>query len=159
MPQIIKIILVSDNHGDLDSINYIKETYQDADYFIHCGDACVPPYLMDGFAIVQGNNDPYNSYPNFKVLEIGKHRIYVSHGHHDIFFGDLSSLKSKAELHNCDIVCYGHSHITNDVTIDGIRFLNPGSIRSNRDGSKPSYMIITLKDDEVDVTQCYYEKA
>ena len=52
----VKIVVVSDNHGMVEPIDYVRETHRDCDYFIHCGDADMPSYLLDGFAVVQGNN-------------------------------------------------------------------------------------------------------
>lgn len=159
MTRSIKVVIVSDNHGDLDALTYVKEKHSDADYFIHCGDAALPPYLLDGFAVVQGNNDLYNTFPSFRVLEIGNHRLYVVHGHHDLFFGSLSQLKSKADLNHCNIVCFGHTHSYQEIEAEGVLFLNPGSIHHNRDGTKPSYMIVTFHDDDIKVQRMTYEKT
>jgi predicted phosphodiesterase len=42
-------------------------------------------------------------------------------------------------------VIFGHSHQTEDTTIDGIRILNPGSISYPRDTNK-SYMEISINE-------------
>ena len=34
-----EIVLVSDNHGQRKPLEYLKENYPVADYFIHCGDS------------------------------------------------------------------------------------------------------------------------
>ena len=57
MGKTITVILVSDNHGFRKPLEYIKMKHSDADYFFHCGDTELPPYEMEGFAVVQGNND------------------------------------------------------------------------------------------------------
>ena len=157
MPGVIKIVLVSDNHGLRHPLEYLRTKYTDADYFLHCGDAELPVYEMAGFAVVQGNNDPYGSYPQRRILEIGEHRILMVHGHRDMIFGQFGMLAEKARTFGCDIVCFGHTHIPFDKTIKGIRVLNPGSIWRNRDGSKPSYMILTLDGPDVYVEKCIYQ--
>ena len=151
MGKTITVILVSDNHGFRKPLEYIKMKHSDADYFFHCGDTELPPYEMEGFAVVQGNNDYYSQYPLRKVLEIGAHRILLTHGHRDMIFGQYKMLAERAKAFGCDIVCFGHTHISYDGEIDGIRILNPGSVWRNRDGTKPSYMVITLSGPDIHV--------
>ena len=158
MSDVIKIILVSDNHGLRHPLEFLRKHYKDADYFLHCGDTELPVYEMDGFAVVHGNNDPYGSFPMRRVLEIGEHRILMVHGHRDLIFGQFAMLADRAKSFDCDIVCFGHTHIPFDQTIKGVRVLNPGSIWRNRDGSKPSYMIVTLDGPEIRVEKCIYQK-
>lgn len=154
----IQLILLSDNHGNRDCLEYIRTTYPEADYYIHCGDAELPDYLLEGFAIVQGNNDSYNQFPSRRILSIGEHRIYVCHGHRDMFFGHFDMLADKAKSNECDVCFFGHTHIPFDQEIDGVRILNPGSIWMNRDGSKPSYMVVTFNHKEILVERKIYEK-
>ena len=58
-------------------------------------------------------------------------------------------LADAGRAHGCDVVCFGHTHIPFDDTVKGVRLLNPGSITHNRDGSDPSYMLLTLKGKEI----------
>ena len=76
----MKIILVSDNHGDTYSINYLKKKYKDLAYRVHCGDNALLPEQMEGFEAVAGNMDWF-PYPEEIILEIEGHRILVLHGH------------------------------------------------------------------------------
>lgn len=152
----IRIVLVSDNHGNRDSLEYVRAAHSDADYFIHCGDCELPDWLLEGFAVVQGNNDNYNQFPSRRILAIGEHRIYVCHGHRDMFFGHFDMLADKAKAADCDMVFFGHTHIPFDKTIEGIRILNPGSLWMNRDGSQPSYMLVTLDGPKISVERMNY---
>lgn len=152
------IILVSDNHGELSGLQYLKEKYRSADYFFHCGDAELPNYLLDGFLVVQGNNDIWQQFPMNKIVEIGEHRIYICHGHRDLFYGRFEMLADKCRDLGCDIGCFGHSHVPFDKKVKGVRLLNPGSIWRNRDGSAPSYMIVTLKGKDIEVQRMTYNK-
>ncbi len=152
-----EIILVSDNHGQIEPLKYLKETYPITDYFIHCGDSELHPYQLDGFSSVQGNNDYFQAYPNEKVLTIGEHNILVVHGHMHMLFGQPKQLAAYAKKLNCDLAFFGHSHIPQDITVDGVRCLNPGSIWHNRDGSKPSYMVVRLDGKKVTVEKKFYK--
>lgn len=153
----IKIVLVSDNHMTRHGLDYVRSAHSDADYFIHCGDSEMPKYEMGGFACVQGNNDWFGEYPPRLTLEIGMHRILVTHGHRDFFYGRFDMLADRARAFDCDIVCFGHTHIYFDETVNGIRLLNPGSIWRNRDGSKPSYMLINLQGKKIITKRMTYE--
>lgn len=139
-----EIILVSDNHGDRKALEYLMNTYPITDYFIHCGDSEMHPYELNGFVSVQGNNDFFEAYPNEKVITIGEHNILVVHGHRHMIFGQPQMLANYASKKGCDLAFFGHSHIPQDITVNGVRCLNPGSIWHNRDGSKPSYMVVHL---------------
>ena len=149
----VRIVLVSDNHGDRESLRWLRETYADYDYFVHCGDSIMSIGEMDGFICVCGNNDfQYGSaVPDQQILEAGGHRIYICHGHMDfISYYHYSTMAKRAAAKNCDLVFFGHVHTVHDTTEDGIRLLNPGSIRQNRDGSPPSYMLVHISEDRID---------
>ncbi len=158
MEKPITIILVSDNHGQTSGLEFLKKTYFGADYFVHCGDAELPNYLMDGFLIVQGNNDGWQQFPQRRIIEAGEHRIYVCHGHRDMFYGKYEMLADRCRELECDIGFFGHSHVPFDRTVKGVRLLNPGSIWHNRDGSQPSYMIVTLRGKDIEVQRMTYIK-
>ena len=155
----IRIVLISDNHMLKSCIEDVRRKHPDADYYFHCGDCEMPKYLLDGFACVQGNNDFYGEFPLRLVLEIGGHRFLLTHGHRDMFYGRYDMLAKRAKQMDCDVVCFGHTHRYFDETVDGVRLLNPGSIWHNRDGSDPSYMIITLRGKNIEVRRMKYVKS
>lgn len=145
----IRILLVSDNHGADKPMELVRSKYGDCDYKFHCGDSEMPEYLLTGFAAVAGNNDYYGSYPGHLVLHIGEHNFLLTHGHRDFRFGKVEMLADTAREHDCDVVCFGHTHVPYDKTVKGIRLLNPGSLCYNRDGTDPSFMILTLHGKEI----------
>lgn len=145
----IRIVLVSDNHGYEKPLDLIRSEYHDYDYMFHCGDSEMPEYMLEGFAAVAGNNDYYGSYPGHLVLDIGEHHFLLTHGHRDFRWGRMDMLADVGRAHGCDVVCFGHTHIPFDDTVKGVRLLNPGSITHNRDGSDPSYMLLTLKGKQI----------
>lgn len=154
----MKIVAISDSHGSREAVKYIRNTYKDADLLIHCGDICLPKEYARGFVIVAGNCDNPEFYPPAQIIEKAGHRILILHGHM-LFSGtnvNYRALARMAKRNACDIVFYGHSHIYDDRTVDGIRLLNPGSISANRDLSMPSYMIIDLQEDHIDVRRMEY---
>jgi len=154
----IEVILISDNHGITEAVDFIRNTYPVNDVFIHCGDSEMPKYMLHGFCCVNGNNDFFGEYPMRRVLEVGTHSFYICHGHQDMIFGHLEMLAERAKANDCDVVCFGHTHIYTDTVVDGIRMLNPGSMWHNRDASKPSYMVITVDGDEITTERKEYQR-
>ena len=154
-----KIVLVSDNHGERKPLKWLRETYKDYDLFIHCGDSEMSVGDMAGYICVTGNNDfLYGSQvPENMVLKAGNHKIYVCHGHMDFLsYFHYGPMVKRAKEKGCDIVFFGHVHQVYDEVLDGVRLLNPGSIRYNRDMSQASYMLVHIDGDAVNVQAMTY---
>ena len=152
----IELVVCSDSHGDKQCLEFLRHTYSTSDYFIHCGDSELYPYELEGFVSVQGNNDFFHVYPNFKVLQIADHTIYLCHGNREIVASDYTLLAERAKSMQCDIALCGHTHIPYDAEIDGVRCLNPGSLRRNRDGSAPSYYVVSFIGSSISVQKKNY---
>lgn len=150
------IVAVSDNHGARRPVQWLQETYQNADYFLHLGDSEGPMRWLNGYACVRGNNDYDPAYPEHRVLKIGEHRVLLTHGHRELYRGGMEGLIYQAGKEQCDIIFYGHTHIYSCVHEKNIWLLNPGSIRRNRDGSNPSYMLVRLNGPDVSVSHMEY---
>ena len=145
----IKICLCSDNHGDYDVIQRILSANPDCDYYIHCGDSMLETDQLSPFISVQGNCDYYDEYDKRIVLEIADKRILLIHGNGYIDNQDL--LDYLIEEEKIDIVFYGHTHRFSDFIYENIRYINPGSCRNNRDGTRPSYALVYIDDDNITV--------
>ncbi len=159
MGKTIRIIVISDNHGFEEPVERIREIYRHrADYFFHLGDSEMPRYLLEGYACVRGNNDYYGDMPNDLVLSIGKKKVLLTHGHRDLYWRDPLPLARRAASLGCCAAFFGHTHIYTDITAEGIRLLNPGSIWRNRDGSAPSYMIAEMRDDGISAVRMEYQR-
>lgn len=152
----MKVVIVSDNHGKIECLKQIINKHQDADAFIHCGDSELPSEYLDKFVVVKGNNDYFTNYPELKIIEFGKHRILLTHGHQYFFQTLQQQLAEKAIRHGCDIVCYGHTHVFNHAVIEGITLINPGSLFRNRDGSKIGYALMVINEDQIEVQRIDY---
>lgn len=158
----MKLVVISDNHGRKEPLETIyQQHYKDTYCFIHCGDSELPNMFLDGYVVVQGNNDYYNAYPDHQVIQLGKHKALVIHGHRQMVYRDHSVIKSIAARNDCDLVFYGHTHIFSFTKEDSFTILNPGSLYHNRDGSAPCYAIMYIDDitDEITVERINYIKA
>lgn len=141
----IRICLCSDNHGNLTSIEKIKQDNPSCDYYFHLGDSHFDEKTLSPFITVEGNNDWEGDFPRQRIFELNGHRILLIHG--DGYTYAISGLTNKAKHENCDVIMFGHTHEFFDEEYKGIRLINPGSCYHNRDLSKPSYAIVTIEDD------------
>ncbi len=158
----VRILLVSDNHGDREALKTLREMYADYDYFVHCGDSEMAIDELEGFLCVRGNNDFVlgNNAPDQQILEAGGHRIYICHGHMDFLsYFHYEPMVQRARAKGCDTVFFGHVHTYDDLVVDGVRLLNPGSLRHNRDGTPPSYMLVHISEDGITAQRMEYAAA
>ena len=119
---------------------------------IHCGDVERDEDYIRAAAgcpvcMVAGNNDWGSDLPQEIVTEIGKYRVFITHGHRYYVPFEMDRLKAAAKERNAQIVIFGHSHMPYLQEEDGITFLNPGSISKPRQVSfEPTYAIMKLDD-------------
>lgn len=141
----VRICLCSDNHGDIDSIEKIKNDNPACDYYFHLGDSGLNEELLHPFIAVRGNNDWNDFFPVERTFEIYNHRILLMHGSGYTY--SLNVLADKAKQNKCDVILFGHTHRFLDEEYKGIRLINPGSCFYNRDMSEPCYAIVTVFED------------
>ena len=134
-----KIVIMSDNHGDMNILTDIKVLEDDADYYIHCGDSeSYSLQDLDGFVAVKGNNDWSLDLPQTARLDIEGRHLLITHG---------QFLKK----YNGDVVISGHTHMPLAKEENGLWLINPGSTSWPRGGSKRSYAVVMIDDKNVDV--------
>lgn len=156
----MKILVVSDNHGDTYAMEEIFSIYEkEVDRWIHCGDSELEddhPHWQY-YRTVQGNMDITNSFPISRVEEYYGEKFLVAHGHkHQVKMSFAPLIKEAKEV-GARIVFYGHTHIPKVDKEDGIYFINPGSIAQPRGPiSKGSYAILELDGDNGEIT--YYDE-
>lgn len=153
----MKIIVVSDSHGRDDLLYDLQLQYPQADAFLHCGDLENDMESFPGYLVVQGNNDYYYDIPAQRILPFGQHRILLIHSHQFSYRKREEQMVTCAKKYGCDIVCYGHTHVANFTTVQGVALLNPGSLKYSRDGRNPSYAILTLEKKKVDAEFVFLE--
>ena len=147
----MKVLVVSDSHGDRSSLIDLHRHYKDhVDYLIHCGDSelqAVDDVLKD-FVVVAGNCDYDGQLKSRQMFDIGSERIVVVHGHrHDVNYS-MMKLGYLAEETGASFVFFGHTHILGAELVDDVLYLNPGSILLPRGGNPKSYAIVEKTDDK-----------
>lgn len=145
----MRIIVASDTHGRCNILDLIPYYYEDVELFLHCGDVGQDPEYFEVWKFVSGNNDFFYDLPEAIKVPAGKHHILVIHSDQCSYRNRKKDLVKLAKKHDCDIVCYGHTHVSDIDEMDGITLINPGSIRLPRDGKPCSYCVLTLEDEKV----------
>ncbi|NLC54332.1 MAG: YfcE family phosphodiesterase [Erysipelothrix sp.] len=139
-----KIVVVSDNHGRHRPITKVLSDNKDAAAFIHCGDVELDPQLVSDFYVVNGNNDFYYTYPDNLIVQVGRLKLYITHGDEHPRHNRRKKIYKDGALLNADIICYGHEHIYQETVINDTLLINPGSLFYNRDQTPNSYAIISV---------------
>ena len=157
----MKVLVVSDTHRKNDSYFQIIKMHS-PDMVIHCGDAEGSEYAISEAAgcpvqIVLGNNDFFSDLPKELEFNIGKHRIWVTHGHNYYVSMGNENIKKEAKARGVDVVFYGHTHRPVIDYGNGVIAVNPGSLSYPRqEGHRPSYAIMEIdKDEELHFTIVY----
>ena len=146
----MRVLIVSDTHRS--NANFLKviEKIGPIDMLVHCGDVEGSEYLIENAAkcpveIVSGNNDFFSQLPQEREFNIGKYRVWVTHGHTYYVSMGSEMLKQEAVARGVDIVFFGHTHRPVIEYGAGVIAVNPGSISYPRqDGRKPSYALMDI---------------
>ena len=154
----IKILAVSDSHGEKDILNELALRYaHQVDHFVHCGDSELSSsdLIWGIMTTVMGNCDYDYQLNDEYRFQAGDKNVLVVHGHRHSVRGSVAGLKRDAQQANASLVFYGHTHIAKAELEDGILFINPGSISQPRGTlMEKTYCIVTLDDQTATVT--YY---
>lgn len=149
----MKILVVSDTHGNIDSVVHNMENMGKFDMLFHLGD-----YVEDGLnigrafniptIIVRGNGDLLRPDYNFdELVEIKGKKIFLTHGHKNNVKQGITNLYYKALELNVDLVLFGHTHVPMIEKIDGLTIMNPGSPTYPRGFNRKNTVgILTIND-------------
>ena len=139
----MKILLVSDSHGNNEAINLLLKQYPNMDLYIHCGDSESDEFSLYPYRSVMGNCDLAWDFPEYLVIPTPYGNMLVQH-----------KPNPKADLlrsNQIKIFAYGHTHVRKYNIEQGIVYINPGSISFARDKYDASYAILDIDEKEVKV--------
>lgn len=146
----MKILIVSDTHGNLRNLEKVLDKVGAIDMFVHLGDVENDEDYLEAALdcpvhIVAGNNDFYSDLPGEEIVQIGKYRVLMTHGHGYYVSMNTNRLKQAGKERGIDIVMYGHTHRPDIDTEDDVIAINPGSISYPRqEGRRPTYVIMNV---------------
>lgn len=130
----MKLLAVSDNHGDRYILTELIDIYHDeVDGMIHCGDSELIPSdsVWDSMTTVRGNMDFTDEYPVTRI-EMFNEPVFVAHGHLHHVKRSLAPLADEAKQAGARFAFYGHTHEPAIDFQDGVWVINPGSIAQPR---------------------------
>lgn len=144
----MRILVVSDTHGDVYNFLRVIRKHTDAEVVIHCGDGAddlfdVKRMFTDRmFISVRGNCDFCCDSPNVETITLEGKKLFITHGHIYNVKYDLLNLTLAGKEAGADLVLFGHTHIPTSVYEDGMYLLNPGSLR----GYDGSYALVDVSE-------------
>jgi putative phosphoesterase len=156
---ITKLLVISDVHRDRHKLEQILDHYQGkVDHVISLGDSELSlKYLQSKNIIAIKGNYPLDGGEGYhKILEYEQVKIFITHGHKfGVKWGVSEQLHTFAKNEQIDLVMYGHTHNINDHIYEGIRYINPGSVRQSRGMHDASYAIVSI--DKKDIQVSYFD--
>ena len=129
----MRYVAISDTHGNRNKLLDLLGAGGECDAVIHLGDGenelpLIRSAVNADVIAVKGNNDCFSSLPLFRTISIGGAGVYCCHGHTLGVRENRAVLAENARHNGCSVALYGHTHISADETIDGVRCVNPGSV-------------------------------
>ena len=158
----MRILVISDTHGETDKAEDILRNHDDIDLIIHLGD-----YFRDAQKIsasfpniaieyIYGNSDfMIGDIPAEKLLECAGKKIFITHGHRYSVKWDYDKLHRKAQETEADLLLFGHTHVAEIIRTMDYIIMNPGSISDSRGDSTESYALVDINGDEMQVKIIY----
>jgi putative phosphoesterase len=146
----MKVLIVSDTHGRnqylIDTINRVGPI----DLLIHLGDFengedYIKSMITCPVEFVAGNNDFFNGLPKDKLIQIGKYKVLLTHGHRYGVNFSTEAIIETAKKQKADIVMFGHTHVPLIDMTGSVWVINPGSIALPRQtGRIPTFIVMEL---------------
>ena len=153
----MKLLIASDIHGSAYWCRKLLEVYEteQPDKLVLLGDilyhgprndlpreyapkaviALLSP-LAEKILCVRGNCEaevdqmvlPFPCMAPYSQLLVEDKTFYLTHGHHE-------NPRNLPRLNPGDVFLSGHTHVKEDIQVEGVRCLNPGSVSIPKDGS------------------------
>ncbi|HOP11990.1 MAG TPA: YfcE family phosphodiesterase [Oscillospiraceae bacterium] len=149
----MKIVVMSDSHGNAETVEKVIAGNPDTDGFYHLGDGwrdfaftAVEPgvFKVDIIRIgVKGNCDMGCELPHKDVRTLEGVKIAAAHGEdfHGLSGAVLFGAKEKAK-----VVLHGHTHIPNIEFVNGVWVVCPGTLKY---GGVQTYAVLEIRDGTV----------
>ena len=143
----MKILVVSDTHGDISGVQEALRREGPVDYVFHLGDNARDAARIQTTAhmvSVLGNCD-FGGAPLTETVFLCGNRLLLTHGHGQGVKYGLQRLAYFAAEQEVDAAFFGHTHVPLIDYYGSILLMNPGSISRPR-GRKPTYGVVELTD-------------
>ncbi|WP_313528114.1 metallophosphoesterase [Anaerotignum sp.] len=153
----MKILVFSDSHGRIGHPKAVLEKLQQqVDMVFHLGDYDEDAVALHAmfpklpFHYVKGNNDFGSDTVSHKLVVTQGKRFLLTHGHKQRVHYNLNTLAYWAEEQGADAVVFGHTHVPLNDASGRVYLFNPGSITLPREGTTPTFGIITIENERIE---------
>ena len=152
----MKIIVISDTHGNFPLALRACEHAEPIDLAIHLGDSddgndaeLLEQFLDVDVIKVAGNCDPGSDAPRELIWECKGRRLLLAHGDRYGVKNGMSRLEQRALEAGADAVLFGHTHCATITTRSGMLFVNPGTLMKS--GAPTTFAILEISSTGIEV--------
>lgn len=131
----MKIIVISDTHGNFPLALQACEQTEQFDLVIHLGDSddgndidLLEQFLNIDIIRVAGNCDPGSNAARELLCEYKGKRLLLAHGDRYGVKNGMSMLEQRGLETGADVVLFGHTHCAKITTLSGMLLVNPGTM-------------------------------
>jgi uncharacterized protein len=148
----MKLVVISDTHGNYPAALRALESISPADVVIHLGDFCddalpLQAALECKVIRVPGNCDTTARLPRELFIRFAGVPFLLCHGDAYGVKGGLTRLGAHARRIGAEVVLFGHTHSPLVKSDEGILFVNPGSLQKGENA--PTFALVTLAEGTV----------
>ncbi len=137
----LRLLVLSDSHGDYISLKMAIEGTSDVDCIVFLGDGAddlekIRESIFNKKVIaVRGNCDSILcNNPPLIVEDMAGIKVYCTHGYAEKVKFGIQILQTQARSYGASLALYGHTHTPFTGYDDGLYIMNPGSVRENSCG-------------------------
>lgn len=132
----MKILVISDTHGNVNRAFRALALSEQVDTIIHLGDGCADAdILRDSVDIpvinIAGNCDLGATAPRELIWECEGKRILLTHGDQYQVKSNLTKLLKRATETGADVALFGHTHQPASENYSGLLLINPGALANH----------------------------
>ncbi len=149
----MKVLVVSDVHGERKRLEEILKTHEDANLVISLGDSELKQkFLQDRDIIAIKGNYPFDKgFAYEHLMDIKGVNTLLVHGHRHKVRSGISRLYHDMVGKNATLALFGHTHQMTFEHCQGRFLLNPGSVAQSRGMETESYLTMKISDEAIEL--------
>ena len=152
----MKVLILSDVHGQIETLQTILERHHDVDACLSAGDQELPQSWLDKHSIQAVYGNAFQDSGEAMIQTVFEAwRVVMVHGHrHHVHRGDHGLVQLMAQT-QADIIVHGHTHVLRLTQTGKGYLLNPGAVSHSRSSFPSSYVMIDFVKEAATVS--FYE--